>query len=169
MEKRLHNQTNPSVKRFNLIGIIFASSGGASYPDNNLTSDIEPKTMKESVVSSTRPNNPNRFSLDKLKMNKYKLESFKSLTLNWNGYDGKQISSSLIDTTINLLAELDYQPKIFPTGRGSIQIEYQQSENYIEIEVTGTENYVFSIKNGVEKSFEISFDKIPAVVNEFFA
>lgn len=169
MEKRLHNQTNPSVKRFSLIGIIFASSGGAFYPNSDLTSDIEPKTMIESMVSSTRPNNPNRFSLDKLKMNKYKLESFKCLAGNWNGYQGQKISPSLIDRTINLITELDYQPKIFSTGRGSIQIEYQQAENYIEIEVAENENYVFSIKNGEEKSFEISLDKIPVVVNEFFA
>lgn len=169
LEKRLHNQTNPTVKRFSLIGIIFASSGGGFYPDNNLISDIEPKNMMESVVSSTRPNNPNRFSLDKLKMNKYKLESLKRLTTNWNGYSGKPINSSLIDMTIGLLTELDYQPKIFPTGRGSIQIEYQQNENYIEIEVTENENYVFLVKGGKENTFETQFNKIPSIVNEFFA
>jgi hypothetical protein len=168
LKKRLHNQTNPSAKRIGLIGVILAPGGEAFYPDSSLTSDIE-KTMVESVVSSTRPNNPNRFSLDKLKMNKYKLESFKRLTTNWNGYDGQQISPSLIDLTINLITGLDYQPKIFPTGRGSIQIEYQQAGNYIEIEITENENYVFSIKNSEEKSFEISFDKIPVILNEFFA
>jgi len=122
------------------------------------------------ISSSTRFNNSERFSLEQLKNNKRKLESIKKLTSNWNGYEGEQFESSLINMIQDIISELDYQPQIFPTGRGSIQIEkYINDDNLVEIEVSNDEIFAYQVKNGEETEKEISVAEINSLIAELFA
>lgn len=70
--------------------------------------------------------------------NVLKLRSFEFLEENWNGYGGLSIDKQLIQKCIQLLHSgqlLRLQPDIFPTGRGSVQFEYEEHDGrYLEIE-----------------------------------
>lgn len=59
-----------------------------------------------------------------------------SLKENWNGYGAEPFSASLINTCNALISVLEPQPAIFPTGRGSIQFQYELKDgSYLEFEI----------------------------------
>lgn len=88
-----------------------------------------------------------------LRDNFYKLQSFRSFQKGWDGYDGEEISISAIARATDLLKTLGFQPSIFPTGRGSIQIEYYQNDStFVEIEVL--EDHISVYSEGVEGTIE---------------
>lgn len=65
-----------------------------------------------------------------------KLENISKLEENWNGYNCKPIPKEVCDFSTNIIRKLgDFQPKIFPTGRGSVQFEYEKNEEYLEFEI----------------------------------
>lgn len=65
-----------------------------------------------------------------------KLCSFRDLKKGWNGYGGEEISMGVILKAMSLLMGVCFQPSVFPTGRGSIQIEYYREDDFfVEIEV----------------------------------
>src|SRR5438046_2917773 len=56
--------------------------------------------------------------------NIHKLDSFGLLPLNWNGYGAPSFSEGFIRKVKNIMLSLSKSPKVFPTGRNSIQLEY---------------------------------------------
>lgn len=119
--------------------------------------------------NSTRPNNQERYSLEKLLMNKQKLKQISQLESGWNGYEAEPFDESFIRYVVSIIEKLDYQPKIFPTGRGSVQIEYYKNElNLIEVEIFKEELALFQIKNGEEVEETISEVKLNEIVAEFY-
>lgn len=83
--------------------------------------------------------------------NYFKLLSYADLEKGWNGYGAKKISPAVIKRTKSLLLSLEFQPKIFPTGRGSVQVEYYKDDsNLIEIEIFYNRYSVYSVDNGNE-------------------
>ena len=120
--------------------------------------------------SSTRFNNPERFSLEQLKLNKRKLEAIQQLKANWNSYNGQIVNEAVISKVISILSFLDYQPQIFPTGRGTIQIEkYIDENNLVEIEISENEIFAYQVINGEEKESLISVDEIKNIISEIYA
>lgn len=121
-------------------------------------------------LTSTRFNNPERFSLEQLKTNKRKLEAIRKLRPNWNSYDGEAFDESLINEIEKIITDLDYQPNIFPTGRGTVQIEkYINEENLVEIEVSNSEIFAYQVKDGREIEKEISVDEINSLISDLYA
>ncbi|MCB0744831.1 MAG: hypothetical protein KDC67_13065 [Ignavibacteriae bacterium] len=119
--------------------------------------------------TSTRFNDSHRFSLELLKFNKRKLETFKNFKQGWNGYNAEPIDENLINKIESLISNLDYQPQIFPTGRGSIQIEkYLDENNLIEIEISENEVFAYLVKNGTEFEKEISISEINDYISELY-
>ncbi|MFM7852685.1 MAG: hypothetical protein ACKO96_12420, partial [Flammeovirgaceae bacterium] len=59
--------------------------------------------------------------------------------------------------------------KIFPTGRGTLQFEFSNNEDYLEIEISSAENSFFEQKKENEFEGKISTEMINEKVNEFFA
>ena len=76
--------------------------------------------------------------MSNLEENYRKLNEFTKLQPNWDGYGGVPIDNDLIILVSNLLTDLMVQPELFPTGRGTIQLNYgslQRGSDYIEFEV----------------------------------
>lgn len=120
--------------------------------------------------SSTRINKANRFSLDRLKMNKMRLQSFIKLEKNWNGYNATAIDKETVLLVENIISSMDFQPNIFPTGRGSIQIEkFVNDDNLVEIEISNKEIFSYSIINGVENEGNITKDDINTLISSLHA
>ena len=85
-------------------------------------------------------------NMKKLQRKNYeKLQIMRGLKHNWNGENGLPISKDLIDKTEQLLDALGmYQPNVFPTPNGGIQLEfYNGNDNYLQFTATrdGVEYY----------------------------
>lgn len=120
--------------------------------------------------SSTRLNSINRYSLEILKKNKQKLESFKELQSNWDGYDGLPFNNSVIEKVLNIISNLDYQPNIFPTSRGSIQIEkYIDDDNLVEIEISEDEIFAYQVIKSCEIEKTVSASEINTLISDLYA
>ena len=69
-----------------------------------------------------------------------KLDNVQRLKDNWSRYGTKSIPISVDDLCRNIVMELANQPKILPTARRSVQMEYSlKDSSYLEIEIF--ENY----------------------------
>lgn len=90
-----------------------------------------------------------------------RLQKMKEFENNWNGYGAKTFSHSLIEKCINIINQIKAQPILTPTGRGSIQIEYNFDDGrYLEFEVFEDLIYIFRIdKDGSETTSQVTFDE----------
>ena len=97
-----------------------------------------------------------------LGLNAEKLMSYSSLEKGWNGYDAEPIPASVIDKTRNFLMQLPFQPNIVPTGRQTIQIDYDlDKDDFIEIEIF--ENSILMYYELKGKVFEAEVSEKDAV------
>lgn len=64
-----------------------------------------------------------------------RLEDTGRLPDNWNGYGARKFSPSLINKCQEIAKSLPAEMTIYPTGRQSIQFQYDKNENYLELEV----------------------------------
>lgn len=151
------------------LGIIASSSTQSERYFISSNIECHPSILTISNPNSTRFNNSERFSLEQLKNNKKKLESFKLLPANWNGYNGESFDAELIEKVKKIVSELEYQPLVFPTGRGSIQIERQIDDyNFVEIEISKNEIFAYQVREGQELEKEISVDEINSLFSELY-
>jgi len=72
---------------------------------------------------------------DPLLKNLQKLRTIKLLPKGWNGQGSNPFSDNLIQKIFTIVRELQFQPDIFPTGRNSIQLEFEIGDDYLEFEV----------------------------------
>ncbi len=64
------------------------------------------------------------------------MKSFKDLEYGWNGDSAKPIPDSVIKTSQEILFSISSKlPEVYPTGRESIQLEYDKNEKSLEIEI----------------------------------
>ena len=83
------------------------------------------------------------------KPNLDKLDSIGTFERNWNGYGAPAFGAGVIETAKIIVAQLTKQPEIFPTGRGTVQMEYHQKDGtYLEFEVFADRITVVYISNG---------------------
>ena len=65
-----------------------------------------------------------------------RLKDIENLAFDWNGYGAKPFSSALIDKCERIVSLLSVQPSIYPTGRNSIQFQYElEDRSYLEVEI----------------------------------
>lgn len=92
---------------------------------------------------------------------------------NWDGDGGKPFDIKLVEVVKNILVGISLQPEIFPTGRGSIQMEYEgTNESYLEIEIKSQDKAtVYMVrKDGTETEKDIAPDvtSINRFIEEFY-
>lgn len=76
-----------------------------------------------------------------------RLENISALEANWNNYGAPPITTSIIKKATSYLFELEKKPDIVPTGKNSIQFEFENDGgDYLEIEI---------FENAVEYLIEI--------------
>lgn len=65
-----------------------------------------------------------------------RLNEIGNLPYDWNGYGAGPFSPALIDKCEKIVNGLSHQPEIYPTGRQSIQFQYQlEDRSYLEFEI----------------------------------
>lgn len=152
------------------MGIIMSNSTASIHHFAPVKVECHSAFYSLKLPTATRFNNAQRYSLEQLKLNKRKLISLKQLGNNWNGYDSQRFSDDLISKVISIISNLDYQPQIFPTGRGTIQMEkYRDENNFVEIEISTNEIFAYQVKNGNETESVITVDEIKGLISELYA
>ena len=121
-----------------LVGLSYIGTSNTIFP-GKLSYNYRPKfvaTPIECPVQSKTEDAPGFWVMKALGENYFKLASFARLKKGWNGYEGEAIPIEVITKVTKLLLDLSFQPNIFPTGRGSIQVEhYRNEEIFVELEV----------------------------------
>ena len=101
-----------------------------------------------------------------------KLERISLLGDNWNGYGAAPLPDSTIFSAKNLIRNLFFQPEIFPTPDGTIQIEYEKDNgDYLEFQFDGQGTCeVFKSTGDNEEYFtsQDSSEAINALVEAFY-
>ena len=65
-----------------------------------------------------------------------KLFEMSKLEEDWNGYSAKKISNRIIELAKSILDIVEQQPEIYPTGRGTINMQYElKDKSYLEFEL----------------------------------
>ena len=105
-----------------------------------------------------------------LLINLEKLNRIASLEDGWNLYKATSFSNSLIEFCRNLLFKLNRQPEIFPTANNSIQFEFKNKDDYLEIEIYDDLSCIeyYMKKNGKEIENKAFVQDVVKVVNQFY-
>ena len=78
-----------------------------------------------------------------------KLEQFKLLKEDWNGYDAPPIPATVLETARLFLQNLRMGSvnlegwEVFPTARGTIQFEKTTDTDHVEVEIYSDEHFAF--------------------------
>lgn len=76
------------------------------------------------------------FMASKIAESMERLDEIAALQYNWNGTGASAFSSAIIEKAKKLISDLSVQPNILPTGRDSIQMEYEKENgDYLEFEL----------------------------------
>lgn len=112
---------------------------------------------------------------DKQTANIKRLDEISNFEYDWNGYGAKPFSGELIAKCKNIINCLDKQPSIYPTGRKSIQIQYEfEDKTYLEFEIFKAKiNYLYVPEriytNAIEKEIpDNDINKINEIVNKTY-
>ena len=122
-------------------------------------------------ASSSTPTKVKLKNYTKLIENINTINSFQNLEPNWNYNDAQAISKAVVTKTIKIIKSLDLQPEVFPTGRNSIQIEFEKENgDYLEFEFFENSTFYLSIIGEDEQEFELKDNlKINTLVQKFYA
>lgn len=102
------------------------------------------------------------------------LNDISKLEEDWNGYSAKPIPPETISLCRKIVMLLNYQPEIYPTGRRSVQMEYEKADrSYLEFEISQDKIKVMEVpkrqyKNAKKSEIPASnYESLSEIVNEF--
>lgn len=103
-------------------------------------------------------------------MNLEKLNRIAGLEDGWDLYKATSFSNSLIEFCRNLLFKLNRQPEIFPTANDSIQFEFKNKDDYLEIEIFDDLSHIeYYMKKGGKEIEKCAFvQDLIQVVDAFY-
>ena len=99
-----------------------------------------------------------------LKRNLKKLNEIAKLENNWNQRGANVIDKRLIEFCREKLFEFEKQPDIFPVFDGSLQLEFNDGENYLEISLKKDLNKVDYYMEKNDRQI-INTDKISSLID----
>lgn len=123
-------------------------------------------------TSSDIKNFQHYLEIKKKVKNGIKLSSYRNLDFNWNNNQEEPFPHTLLKKCQSLINDLIIQPDVFPTGRGSIQFEYEKKNGeYLEFELYEDKiEYFYMDENDEEKEDILPFniDILNRLVIEFY-
>lgn len=116
--------------------------------------------------------------MNDLKNNIKKLDAIVELKSNWDLHGAPEFEKLLIEYCKSKIYELDdrfgnienVQPEIFPTVNETIQFEFKNCSDWLEIEIPNDMSHIncFMFKNGKEIEQQCSLDELLKVVGLFY-
>ena len=103
--------------------------------------------------------------------NRKTIESFRDLQSGWNGGSGDPVPDSVIERALRIVRNLPFQRMdIFPTGRKSIQLEFDRGSDSLEVEIAENNAYILYANDTDETYHEhdiVTDDEIVTVITHF--
>lgn len=112
--------------------------------------------------------------MNDLKNNIKKLAAISELKQNWDLHDAPEFNKLLIEYCKEKIYELDnrlkVQPEIFPTVNETIQFEFKNGSDWLEIEISSDMSHIdcFIFKNSKETEQQCLLDELLKVVELFY-
>lgn len=116
--------------------------------------------------------------MNDLKNNIKKLDAITELKSNWDLHGAPEFDSALIEYCKSKLYELEnrfsniekVQPEIFPTVNETVQFEFKNGSDWLEIEIPNDMSHIdcFMFKNGNEAEQQCPLDELLKVVEAFY-
>lgn len=101
--------------------------------------------------------------------NHRRLDVISSYKNGWDGYDADSFDLNIIEKARNIIKSLDYQPALYPTGRSTIQIEYEINNDYLEFEIYLNKITTYHEKDDkLVNSGLVAFSEIRDLVNKYY-
>lgn len=104
-----------------------------------------------------------------------RLYDIRQLETDWNGHGSQPISEKVISLSEVIINNILEQPKVYPTGRSTIQMQYElEDRSYLEFEIFEEKIVCMRVPKRIytEASVEIiktmDMDKINMIVKEFY-
>ncbi|MFD2074645.1 hypothetical protein [Geobacillus jurassicus] len=101
-----------------------------------------------------------------------KLQAIRELGNDWNGNGADPFSDKLIEKVFSVIHTVIKQPKLFPTARDSIQLEFEKENgDYLELELFENNINIFiSYADGREMETSIPYDvrEINRIIVDFY-
>lgn len=163
---KIYNQINSSLndnvlfKKHLILSLLQSSYAGSSF-----------KRLFHLIQSSFGTLNDQN-KTKQLDQNAILLEKFRNYEENWNGYGAPKFADSLINDVESILLGIRRTPKIFPTGRHSIQFEYEkQNGDYLEFEIYSMNKVglLMMIGDNPEQELMINANQINGYLAVFYA
>ena len=100
-----------------------------------------------------------------------RIEGIAALQDNWNGYGASSFSPEVLQRARSLVEDIVYKAKVFPTGRNSIQFEFDSIPGkYLEIEVFSDHYAVLFEKGAAQEEYEsVSRNNVLQKIAEYYA
>lgn len=111
---------------------------------------------------------------EKLRNNLKKLNAIAELEHNWDLHGASKFNKELIDFCEEQLRQLekglDVQPEIFPTNNETIQFEFENGSDWLEIEIPNDISHIdcFMFKNDEETVQSSDIRQLLKVVEVFY-
>ena len=112
---------------------------------------------------------------EKLLKNLTRLGEISQLQEDWDGYGAKPFEKALINKCVYIINKLRYQPEIYPTGRQSIQFQFELADrSYLEFEIYKDRTLCLIVPKrdytkAIEKEIsEEETNNIQEIVNSFY-
>lgn len=99
-----------------------------------------------------------------------KLQEIRSFSDNWDGYNAKPFDNRLIQKVQNLIKTLTFQPELFPTPSGAIQLEYDSKDgNHLEFLINQSDDVeVYCEIEGVDSEHNIQFSELEGEITSLY-
>lgn len=100
-----------------------------------------------------------------------RLEEISNLPDGWNDSEARSFPSEFLIYVRGILFSLEIDPDIFPTARGSIQLEYNNtSGDYLEFEIfaDGKIKKFYCNRNGKSSTDFVSASQLNGILNQFY-
>lgn len=104
-----------------------------------------------------------------------KLREISSLEDGWSGPDSSAIGERVLAMAKNIVQQICHQPVIYPTGRGTIQMQFEQEDrSYLELEIFEEKIVCMKVPQRIyaEATFEVlqgvDMRRINRMVSEFY-
>ena len=138
------------------------------------TYDISKNSMSGITLFYNNKTGSTAMNIEQLK-NLDKLYDIRQLKEDWNGYGSKAISEAVINMSEIIVKNICNQPTIYPTGRASIQMQYELNDrSYLEFEIFEEKIVCMKVPQRIyaKASFEImkgvDMELINKIVKEFY-
>ncbi len=98
------------------------------------------------------------------------LLKIRDLKNNWDGRGAKKFSNKLIRKAMGIIELINTPPNIFPTTRNSIQIDFDNKNDYLEFEIYDDKIFAYQESvDGLNDGREIDKTEIVEILEGFYA